>query len=197
MRSLYAEHRSWLHAVPAGAKLLALIAGGSALFLTDRAAPLLAATLACALLLASLGPAAAGARRPLIGVLIAGALIAALHLATGAPQLAWVSVTRLFCGTVLGLTLSLTTRHTDLIDVLERRLAPLRRTGLDVGALSLQLALMLRFTEHFFVQWQQLDEAHRLRTGRPGRLRLLAPLTIQMLEAARRVADTLHIRLGR
>jgi biotin transport system permease protein len=130
-------------------------------------------------------------------VLIAGALIAALHLATGAPQLALVSVTRLFCGTVLGLCLSLTTRHTDLIDVLERRLAPLRRTGLDVGALSLMLALMLRFTEHFFVQWQQLDEAHRLRTGRPGRLRLLAPLTIQMLEAARRVADTLHVRLGR
>lgn len=197
MRSLYAEHRSWLHAVPAGVKLLALIGGGTALFLTERPALLLGATAACAGLLASLGPAAAGARRPLRATLIAALLIAALHLATGAPQLALISTTRLLSSTTLGLCLTLTTRHTDLIDLLERRLAPLRHVGLDVGALSLQLALMLRFTEHFFVQWQQLDDAHRLRTGRPGRLRILAPLTIQMLEAARRVADTLHVRLGR
>jgi biotin transport system permease protein len=35
-----------------------------------------------------------------------------------------------------------------------------------------------------------------VRTGKPGGLRLLAPLTIQMLVAARRVADTLELRLG-
>jgi biotin transport system permease protein len=55
---------------------------------------------------------------------------------------------------------------------------------------------MLRFTEHFFVLWKRLDDAHRLRTGRAGGLRLLAPLTIQMLISARRVADTLELRMG-
>jgi biotin transport system permease protein len=35
-----------------------------------------------------------------------------------------------------------------------------------------------------------------MRTGKAGGLRLLAPLTIQMLLAARRVADTLELRLG-
>ena len=80
--------------------------------------------------------------------------------------------------------------------MLERLLSPLQRLGLKTERLALQLAMMLRFTEHFFVLWKRLDDAHRLRTGKPGGLRLLAPLTIQMLLAARRVADTLELRLG-
>jgi biotin transport system permease protein len=55
---------------------------------------------------------------------------------------------------------------------------------------------MLRFIEHFFAVWKRLDDSHRLRTGKGGGLRLLAPLTIQMLQTARRVADTLDVRLG-
>jgi biotin transport system permease protein len=34
-----------------------------------------------------------------------------------------------------------------------------------------------------------------VRTGRPGGFRLLAPLTIQMLVSASRVADALQLRL--
>jgi biotin transport system permease protein len=45
--------------------------------------------------------------------------------------------------------------------------------------------------------WRRLDDAHRLRTGQAGGFKILAPLTIQMLIAARRVADTLHMRLRR
>ena len=90
----------------------------------------------------------------------------------------------------------MTTRSGDLVDVLEWLLAPLRPFGVQPARLSLQLALMLRFTEHFFVQWQKLDDAHRLRTGRAGGLRLIAPLTVQMLQTARRVGDALFVRLG-
>jgi biotin transport system permease protein len=75
-------------------------------------------------------------------------------------------------------------------------LSPLQRLGFRTERLALQLAMMLRFTEHFFVLWKRLDDGHRLRTGRSGGLRLLAPLTIQMLVAARRVADTLELRMG-
>lgn len=58
------------------------------------------------------------------------------------------------------------------------------------------MGLMLRFIEHFLMQWKKLDDAHRLRTGRPGGLRLIAPLTIQLLQTARRVGDALYARLG-
>ena len=54
---------------------------------------------------------------------------------------------------------------------------------------------MLRFAEQFFVQWQRLADAYRVRTGRSGGWRLLAPLTIHMLITARNVADALAIRL--
>jgi biotin transport system permease protein len=46
------------------------------------------------------------------------------------------------------------------------------------------------------MQWKKLDDAHRLRTGRAGGLRLIAPLTVQMLQSARRVADAIDARLG-
>ncbi len=69
--------------------------------------------------------------------------------------------------------------------------------GIASDQLALQLALMLRFTEHFFVMWRRLDEAHRLRTGKSGGFKILAPLSIQMLLAARRVADALQLRLRR
>ena len=106
------------------------------------------------------------------------------------------SALRLCSVALLGTALTLTTTQSDLLQVLEWLLAPLARLGLRVDLLALQLALMLRFTEHFFILWKRLDEAHRLRTGRAGGWRILAPLIIQTLVSARRVADTLHVRLG-
>ena len=107
-----------------------------------------------------------------------------------------MSALRLACASTLGVALTVTTRPTDLLQVLDTLLAPLARLGVQPQRVSLQLALMLRFTEHFFTQWKKLDDAHRLRTGRAGGLRLIAPLTVQMLQSARRVADAIDARLG-
>jgi len=197
MLSLYADTPSWLHRVPAGAKLLALATAGVALALTTSWPLLTGAALLALLLLLSLRQAGLGARRPMAVTAVVALLLVGLHVLLGTTALGLVAALRLVCTTALGLALTLTTRPADLVDVIERALSPLRRLGLDPSRFALHIALMLRYTEHFFARWQQLDEAHRLRTGRPGRLRLLAPLTIQMLLAARRVADTLHVRLGR
>ena len=196
MGSLYSEHLTWLHRWPAGAKLACMALLGTLLFLFNDPWPLAAAGLACALLWWSLGPATHKVRRLIRSVLVAAALVAGFHLWLGRPDVAAVSALRLACASTLGVALTVTTRPTDLLLVLDALLAPLARLGLRPERLSLQLALMLRFTEHFFVQWQKLDEAHRLRTGRPGGLRLIAPLTVQMLQAAQRVADALYARLG-
>ena len=112
------------------------------------------------------------------------------------PLLGLVSALRLFSASLLGIALTLTTRSRDLLDVFERLLSPLQRVGIRTERLALQLAMMLRFTEHFFVVWKRLDDAHRIRTGKAGGLRILAPLTIKMLMSARRAADTLELRLG-
>lgn len=196
MGSLYSEHPSWLHRFGAGPKLAMLAILGMLLFWLQQPAPMLLAGTACLLLWASLGQATRPARTLMRSVLIAAALVGLFHLWMDRPVLALTSTLRLACASCLGIALTVSTRPADLIDVLDRLLAPLRHLGLQPERMSLQLALMLRFTEHFFVQWQKLDDAYRLRTGKHGGLRLIAPLTIQMLQTARRVADALYVRLG-
>ena len=196
MGSLYSEFPSWLHRWPAGLKLLLLAIFGTLLFLTSSPLVLAGAGLVCLLIWLSLGKATQIASRLMRSVIIAALLVAGFHLFMRNYELAAVSALRLICASALGIALTITTRPSDLVEVLERLLSPLAKLGLPVERVAMQIALMLRFTEHFFVQWNKLDESHRLRTGKSGGLRLIAPLTIHMLQATRRVADALWARLG-
>lgn len=196
MESIFSEHQTWLHRISASIKLLVFATMGTALFLLDSPTGLTVSALACCLLLASLGRAANPARKLLISILLAGLLVLAFHAYMGQPTVGMVSALRLFSASVLGISLTLTTHSKELLSVFEHLLSPLGRIGIRTERLALQLAMMLRFTEHFFVVWKRLNDAHRIRTGKSGGLRILAPLTIQMLISARRVADTLELRLG-
>jgi len=197
MGSLYSDYPTWLHGVPAGVKLAFLALLGTGVFLTQELSVLLGSATCCVLIFASLGKATARAKPLLIGLTFASVLIGIFHLYMQQPLVGAVSVLRLLSTTLMGIALTLTTRYTDLLDVLEWLLAPLRLLGVQPERLSLQVALMLRFTEHFFIIWRRLDDAHRLRTGKAGGFKILSPLTIHMLVAARRVADILHMRLKR
>ena len=196
MGSLYSEVATWLHRWSAGLKLLLLAVFGTLLFLIASPWALAGCGAACLLLWISLGQATQVARRLMRSVIVAALLVAGFHVLMGNPVLAAVSSLRLVCASTLGIVLTVTTRPSDLVEVLEWLLAPLARLGVPTERVAMQLALMLRFTEHFFVQWKKLDEAYRLRTGKSGGLRLIAPLTIHMLQATRRVADALWARLG-
>lgn len=197
MGSLYSDQHTWLHGVRAGIKLAFLALLGMGVFFTHELAVLLSSAACCVLIFASLGRATLRAKPLLMGLALASVLIGLFHLYMQQPMVGAVSVLRLLSTTLMGIALTLTTRYTDLLGVLEWLLAPLRFLGVQPERLSLQVALMLRFTEHFFVVWRRLDDAHRLRTGKAGGFKILAPLTIHMLIAARRVADTLHVRYRR
>ncbi|MDH4449876.1 MAG: energy-coupling factor transporter transmembrane component T [Rhodoferax sp.] len=196
MGSLYSEHRTWLHAVPAGWKLGLLVVLGTGMFWIDSPTTLGLACGLCAGVVVSLGKAVAPSRGLLRALLIASVLVLAFHALLRQPMVGVVSVLRMAGASLLSIALTLTTRSGELQAVLERLLAPLQHVGVRPDRFALQLALMLRFIEHFFVVWKRLDDSHRLRTGRGGGMRLLAPLTIHMLQTARRVADTLDVRLG-
>ena len=197
MGSLYSEQHTWLHNIPAGVKLLMLALLGTGLFLTDQLIWLAVATAVCVAIYASLGRASSRAKPLLIGVLVASALVASFHLFMQHPALAAITVMRLVSATLMGIALTLTTRYSDLLQVFEWVLSPLQRVGIKTESIALQLSLMLRFTEHFFVLWRRLDDAHRVRTGKAGGFKILAPLTLHILMTARRVADALHLRLRR
>ena len=197
MGSLYSDDPTWLHAVPAGFKLAFLALLGTGVFLTSDLIVLSGSATFCLLAFLSLGRAVTRAKPLLTGLVFASVLIGLFHIYMQQPMVGAISVLRLLSTTLMGIALTLTTRYTDLLNVFEWLLAPLRLVGVQPERLSLQVALMLRFTEHFFVLWRRLDDAHRLRTGRAGGFKILAPLTIQMLVTARRVADTLHVRFRR
>lgn len=197
MQSLYSDTPTWLHRVPAWSKLLCVALLSAGIFLTDQLQLLGVATVVCVAIFVSLGQATARVKPMLVGIALASVLLAVFHLYQAHIALAAITVMRLVSAVLLGLALTLTTRHTDLLHVFECMLSPLRRLGVNTDQFALQISLMLRFTEHFFVQWRRLNDAHRLRTGESGGFKILAPLTIQMLLAARRVADALHLRLRR
>jgi biotin transport system permease protein len=195
MGSLYSEHRTWLHAVSAGWKLACMFALSTGVFLMTDLRVLALVCGLCIVLFATLGRAIASGRRLLVSLGVAALLVLGFHTAMQQPLVGWVSTLRMVSATLLGIALTITTRSADLLDVLEWLLRPLQALGVRTPAIALQLAIMLRFVEHFFVIWKRLDDAHRLRTGKAGGLRLLAPLTLHMLKAAQRVADTLQLRL--
>ena len=197
MGSLYSDHPTWLHGIPAGMKLAFLALLGTGVFFTHEISILLGSAACCVLIFATLGRATWRAKPLLMGLALASVLIGGFHLYLQQPLVGLVSVLRLLCTALMGIAFTLTTRYTDVLGVLEWLLAPLRVWGVQPERLSMQVALMLRFTEHFFVVWRRLDDAHRLRTGQAGGFKILAPLTIHMLIAARRVADTLHVRYRR
>ncbi len=197
MGSLYSDDLTWLHRLPAAIKLAFLALLGTGVFLTNELVVLSVSAACCLIIFTSLGRATARAKPLVMGVLFASVLIGLFHVYMQQPMVGAISVLRLISTTLMGIALTLTTRHTDLLAVFAWLLSPLRFLGVEPERLSLQVALMLRFTEHFFVLWRRLDDAHRLRTGKAGGFKILAPLTIQMLVAARRVADTLHVRFRR
>lgn len=197
MQSLYLEQRTWLHGWAPGLKLVVLAVTGSLLFLTEQLVLLVPVTVVSTGVFLSAGRSAPGAIRLVLSVLIVAMLVASFHAFLGQITLGLASAARLLAMTMLGVSLTMSTRHTELLGVFERLLSPLGRLGVRVDRISLQLALMIRFTEHFFVQWKRLDDAHRVRTGRSGGWRLIPPLTIRMLVAAQRVGDALQLRVGK
>jgi biotin transport system permease protein len=197
MGSLYSEHPTWLHRITAGRKLALLLVLSTGVFWLESLHTLGIGCAVTVVLFASLGAAVRPAYRLLKGLGVAALLILMFHALMQQPMVGMVSVLRMTTASLLSIALTLTTRSADLQDVVERLLQPLAPLGVRADRFALQVALMLRFIEHFFVVWKRLDDSHRLRTGKGGGMRLLAPLTIHMLQTARRVADTLDLRLGK
>lgn len=195
MHSFYSEQRTWMHHFSVGFKLLFLLALGVGVYATEQWLPLSLTSAVCVLVYVSLGRVGLRAGRLIGPLLVACGLVVGFHAYLHQIELGIVSALRMLSITLMGVAFTLTTQAADLLHTLEWVLRPIDKLGFQSQRIALQLALMLRFIEHFFMVWQQLDDAHKIRTGKPGGLRLLAPLTLHMLQAAKRVADTLTLRL--
>ncbi len=195
MHGFYSEQRTWLHALSAGLKLFVLLCLGVAMYASKQWLTLGTLSALCVLVYASLGRIGWRAHRLLWPLLVACLLVVGFHAYLQQIDLGLISASRMLSITLMGVAFTLTTQPSDMLHTLEWALRPLDKLGFHSQRIALQLALMLRFIEHFFMLWRQLDDAHKIRTGKPGGLRLLAPLTLHMLQTARRVADALALRI--
>lgn len=196
MISLYLAERSWLHAIPAGWKLLALALISLAAAPFDSLplmAGLLAATLALYL---SLGRAALrqiALVRPMWPLF---AILLAFHAWNGDVGRGVAVLARLLAMVLLANAVTMTTRMDAMMDAIEPLLAPLRLIGVPPRRVALAVALMIRLVPLLFALWEALSDSYRARAGRRGGWRLLAPFCIQTLRLSHHTAEALAARGG-
>lgn len=197
MISLTSEYRTPYHALPAGAKLLALCLFTFAVFYLDSVGAALAVTGAVALAYGIGGTrfARQGLRmmRPVFWMAL---IILAYHLAIGEWAGGLVIVLRLIAAVGLANLVTMTTRLDDMLAVVERGLARIGVSHRARRRLALSVALVIRFTPVLAQKGARLIEAWRARSvKRPG-WRLLLPIALLAVDDADRVAEALKARSG-
>lgn len=186
------------HRLPAGAKLAALSVWTVLLFQLASPLPLTLALFAVAGLHLGLGGAAFaahGARmvRPLWPFVL---IVSLWHGWTGDLSGGAVVILRMLAAVAAANLVTMTTRLSDMIAVIERLARPLARLGLSPRRLALALALVVRFIPVMLDRMDRITDAWRARSPRPARWRVLVPATLAALDDADHAADALRARGG-
>ena len=191
---LYVHRDSPLHRWPAGAKLAALLAAGVIVFLIP--APLwLLPFLGAVIGLFAVGQVPIGqALRQLRPAAILIALIFLVHGAFTSWALGFLVVTRFAILLLLAVLLTFTTRVSDMIETLERMLAPLAPLGVHPEKVSLTLSLALRFIPLLFDRFTRIREAQKARGLDRNIFALLMPLMISTLKMADALTEAIEAR---
>jgi biotin transport system permease protein len=197
MISLTSPVETWAHRVPAGAKLAALCLATTGLFLIDAPAALALALAGVAALVATGGVRFLRASLRALRVLVPFLLVIALwHGLTGEVAEGIAIALRLLAALALANFVTMTTRLSDMVEVVTRLAAPLRWLGLSTRALELSVALVIRFTPAIAQRGGQLSQAWQARSRRRPGWRIVLPMAALALDDADQVAETLRARGG-
>lgn len=197
MISLTSPVKTRAHGWPAGAKLAGLSAMTCGLFLTQNLA-LHAAVFAGVLLLSALpGRAFFFASIRHLRVLAPFIIIIAIwHLWTYDGAKGATIILRMLSAVALANLVTMTTKLTDMIDVIHVLSRPLTRFGLRANVLELAIAMVIRLTPVLVDKGTRLSEAWSARSQRRAGWRIVLPFTIIALDDADQVAEALRARGG-
>lgn len=185
-----------LHRLRAGRKLGALAVFTFALFWTQSAALLgLALLLVAGFYLSAGGRFAHHGLRMLRPLWPFVAVVALWHLWLDDLATGGVILLRMVTAVAAANLVTMTTRLSDMITVLERMARPLSPV-LPPRRLALALALVIRFIPVLSERAGQLSLAWRARSSRPPRWRLFGPVALAALDDAETVAQALRARGG-
>lgn len=197
MISLTSPVKTRAHRWPAGLKLAGLCAATVGLFFIESLAVHAGILCVIAVVYASAGPLffKTGLRQlRLIWVFIA--IVALWHIWTGDVATGGTVILRLISALALANLVTMTTRLTDMIDVVRVLTAPLKRLGLNPAALEMAIALVIRLTPVLAQKGGNLTQAWRARSPRRPKWQILLPFTVLALDDADHVAEALRARGG-
>lgn len=194
MLDLYAPGTSFLHRAAAGRKLLALMAFGTALFMTASVWVVLAAGGAVLALyyLAGLTTQQAFRQvRPAFWILLILFVVQGLinDWALGAFVVARFAALLLAAG-----LLTLTTRASDMISAITTGLAFLRPLGINPAKVGLAFSLALRFIPVLATITREVREAQKVRGLERSLIAVALPVAIRTIKMADDVSDAIEAR---
>ncbi len=105
-------------------------------------------------------------------------------------------VIRMLSAVAIANLVTMTTKLSDMIDVVRFLAKPFQRIGLNTKALELAIALVIRMTPVLLAKGQTLSWAWRARSTRRSGWRIILPFTVVALDDADRVAEALRARGG-
>lgn len=202
MRSqLLGDHRpgtTWLHRLPAGAKLLGLLLAGL-LVVVVRGPVSAAVFLAAALgLVAWSGHGLRGTLGALRAIALVAALLGAWQVWQYGGQNGWPraveSVGDLVALVLLATVLTVTTPVDEVLDAITRELGPLRRVGVRPEAVALAFSLAIRAIPTTIVIAEETRDAALARGLERSPRARLTPLVIRVVSHARATGDALQAR---
>jgi biotin transport system permease protein len=194
LTGIYQPGTSLLHRSAAGAKLLGLLILSTVLVAWKSPAMVLAGLVVVVGLYAVAG---FGAR-----TLVAQAwplrwfvlFLLPFQWWTAGWQMAVVVVGTLVVAVVGAALVSLTTRVSDLLDVIARILEPARAIGVDPDRVALLLALTIRAVPVISATLQEARDARRARGLERSTRALVTPVVVRTIRHADRVGDALAAR---
>ena len=194
MLSLYVPGDSFVHRLPAGVKLLGLLSASAALFVF----PGIALHAGELLFVAALYRIARIPWRPTLHQLRPALLflvpIFLFHVFITDWLLGLETVLRILVLLLLAVLVTLTTRLSDMIDVLERAAGPLRLVGINPSKVGMMLSMVIRFIPLMMKEAREILEAQRARGLDRSVVALLVPLLVKTLKMADNLSDAIDAR---
>jgi len=191
---LYVHRETPAHALPAAAKILVLFAAGIGVFLIREPLWLVAVLAVVAAVMAIARVPVAETMRQLRPIAVLLLAIFLVHGAFTSWTLGLLVVLRFAILLLLALTVTFTTRVSEMIDTLERGLRPLGVVGVNPAKVSLMLSMTLRFIPLLVAKYQEVREAQKVRGLERSLTALVVPLLVKTLRMAAELTDAIDSR---
>ena len=191
---LYHPGHSALHRLSAGAKLSALVAVSLALFLIPSTPVVLLSVPVAFAIYLSTGAPFRQLMAQLRGPAILLGLIFAFHLLFGTVSEGVLAVARFATLILLASAVTLSTPISEMAELVEWLLGPLRPLGVNPEKVGLAIALAIRFVPLIAEEFRHIREAQAARGLAANPLALIVPLVIRTLKSADELADAIEAR---